>query len=43
MLRLALHGFVSDGRAFGLFVPLAPPVLIGSTQEAKFGRNRVFA
>ena len=34
VLRLALHGIVSDGLAFGLFIPLPPPVLIGFTQEA---------
>ena len=33
VLRWSLHGVFSDGRVFGLFVPLPPAVLIGSTQE----------
>ena len=43
VLRRSLYGVVSDGHVYCLFVPLAPPVLIGITQEAKFGRNQVFA
>ena len=34
VLRRSLHGVVSDGHVFGLFVPLPPAVLIGCTQEA---------
>ena len=34
MQRWALHGVVSDGHVFGLFVPFPPAVLIGYTEEA---------
>ena len=34
VLRWSLHGVVSDGYVFGLFVPLPPAVLIGFPQEA---------
>ena len=33
VLRWSLHGVVSDGHVFGLFVPLPPTVLIGFSQE----------
>ena len=45
VLRRSLYGVVSDGRVFGLFVPLPPAVLTGFPQgasislEAGFGRN----
>ena len=32
--KIVLHGVVSDGHVFGLFVPLPPTVLIGFPQEA---------
>ena len=44
VLSLALHGVVSDGLTFGLFVPLAQAGLTGFPQganislEAGFGR-----
>ena len=44
MLRRSLYGVVSDGRVWGLFVPLPPAVLTGYPQganvslEAGFGR-----
>ena len=44
MLRRSLYVVVSDGRVFGLFVPLPPAVLTGFPQgannslEAGFGR-----
>ena len=34
VLRRPLHGVVSNGHVFGLFVPLPPAVLIGFIQEA---------
>ena len=34
VLRQSLYGVVSDGRVYGLFVPLIPLVLIGFTQGA---------
>ena len=33
VLRWSLYGAVSDGHIFGLFIPLPPAFLIGSTQE----------
>ena len=35
VLRRPLHGVVSDGHVFGLFIPLPPADLIGFTREAK--------
>ena len=43
--KTVLYGVVSDGRVFGLFVPLPPSLLTGFPQgasislEAGFGRN----
>ena len=45
VLRRSLYGVVSDGRVFGLFVPLPPALLTGFTHgasislEVGFGRN----
>ena len=44
MLTRSLYGVVTDGRVFGLFIPLPPAVLTGFPQgtsislEAGFGR-----
>ena len=34
VLRRSLYGVLSDGRVFGLFVPLPAAILIGFTHEA---------
>ena len=43
VIRPSRYGVVSHGHVYCLFIPLAPPVLIGFTLAAKFGRNQVFA
>ena len=42
VLRGSLHGVVSHGHFFGLFVPLPPPFLIGFTQEANISLEAGF-
>ena len=40
--RRSLYGVFSDGHAFGLLAPLAPPVSIGFTQEANISLEAGF-
>ena len=43
LLRRSLHGVVSDGHVFGLFVLLPAEVLIGFPQEANISLEEVVA